>query len=119
MSISCWLHSVGICAKERPQHLECDLQRRLSPSECFTESIVLHLDAQCPVIANLVERRHEFCPINVAKARNPWRMPLFGKGEYTDFIEPVAMDSHIFGVQVKEFVLELAQGTQGVHLLED
>src|ERR1043166_814147 len=96
-----------------------DFKRGLSPLQRFAEGIILNLDAQSPVVPDLVESRHELCPIDLTKAGNSWRMPLLWQSKYSYFIKPVGMDDHIFGVQMKQLVLEVAQWTERVHLLEN
>src|ERR1035437_529489 len=107
------------CSKIRRQHIPCYPERLLPPFQRLAECVVLDLDAHWAVVANLVKRRHESGPVDVAQSRDARRVPLSWKGENAHFVQAVHVDAHVLGMEVEELMLELAERADGVHLLQD
>src|SRR5207244_11207778 len=85
---------------ERLQNIARYLQRPLAAFQGLPESVVLDLDADRPIVADLLQGRHEARPVNVSIAWDARRVPLLWKSEPADFGQLLSVDAHVFGVDV-------------------
>jgi hypothetical protein len=79
------------------------------------EITVFDLYAYRPAVTDLDKGRHESAPVHVTKSGKTWTMIFEWRSEYTDIVELVPVHLHILDMDMKELILEFAEGLQVVH----
>ena len=80
---------------------------------------VFDFDADVVLVADVGEDGEKLAPVHVAHAGELGGVVFAGVGEDADFVEAMAVEADVFGVDVEEAVFEFAHRVEVVHVLPD